>query len=146
MSKYNSYALKNMLQDEHIYIILENLGAQGIKKDSNGWRSSCPIHNSKNTTSFVYNYDKHLYYCYGDCNLDDKEGDIITLVKKVQKCDFDNAIKLICEWSKIDIKLIEDSEDWILEEFKIKLDNILNINNEKINFQGDKKEIGRAHV
>ena len=120
---YNSYALKSLLQEEHIFSILESLGARGIRKDSNGFRSSCPIHKSNGTTVFVLNPDTKLYCCYGECIDDEKDGDIIKLVECSNKCTFDDAIKFICDISGIDIKTIEDNnEEWLLNQ----LDNTLN--------------------
>lgn len=107
-------------------MVLENLGVHGLKKDSNGFRCSCPIHGSKNSTGFVLNPYSHLYNCYGECNIEHKDGDIIKLVSLVQKCAYDESVKLICEWTNIDIKIIENSDDWLLEELRNNIDNLLN--------------------
>jgi DNA primase len=127
---YNAFALKSLLKKEHIITILEELGAHSINpRDSNGIRSSCPIHQSRGGTVFTFNPTKGLYICYGDCNDRDKEGDVVTLVQKVQKCSFDSAIEYICEVLSFDIKKFEDSEDWILDELINRLDGILIQNN-----------------
>lgn len=123
---YNSYALKKILTKEHAILILEKLGAHGINpRDINGIRSSCPIHKSKGNTVFVYNDVKHLYNCYGECEYDEKDGDIIKLVQVVEKCNYDSAIEYICDIAGIDKKIIQSSEEWLLEETKVKLDTIL---------------------
>lgn len=122
---YNAYALKSLLQKEHIVSVLDGLGAHGINdRDPNGIRSSCPIHQSSGTTVFVYSDDKHLYNCYGECTFEEKDGDIIKLVQVVQKCTFDDACELICEWAGIDSKLVQDSDEWVLEELQIQIDNL----------------------
>lgn len=123
---YNSYILKKLLLKEHIVDILDALGAHGINpRDSNGIRCSCPIHGSSNATSFAYNPEFHLYNCYSSCDDASKEGDIIKLVQLCQNCSFESSIEFICETAGIDIKLVEDSEEYLLEDTKIKIDNIL---------------------
>jgi DNA primase len=105
---------------------LEALGAHGINpRDPNGIRCSCPIHQSSGSTVFTFNPHKGLYICYGECNDKDKEGDIVSLIQRVQKCSFDSAIEYGCEVLEWDIKTFEDSEDWILDELKAKLDGLL---------------------
>jgi DNA primase len=132
---FNSYAIKALLDDDKIRIILENLGANGIYKDSNGLRSSCPIHHSKANTVFVYNIDKNLYCCYGECTYEEKDGDIFKLVQIIEKCNFDDAASLICEWTNIDKNLVQDSDEWLLEELKIKMDNLLMDSSPKIDIE-----------
>lgn len=123
---YNAYALKSLIKKEHIIILLEALGAHGINpRDTNGIRCSCPIHGSSGSTVFTYNPSKHLYICYGECNDEQKEGDFITLVQHIQKCEFDEAVEYICEACEIDIKLIQSSEEFALEDLKNKIDDIL---------------------
>jgi DNA primase len=123
---YNAFALKALLKKEHIIDLLEALGAHGINpRDPNGIRCSCPIHQSSGSTVFTYNPFKQLYICYGECNEKDKEGDIVSLIQRVQKCSFDSAVEYACEILEWDIKLFEDSEDWILDELKAKIEGIL---------------------
>lgn len=125
MSNYNSIALKSILQKEDIFNILEYLKAHGISIDNNGLRSSCPIHGSKSSSVFVYNTDTHLYHCYGECIPGEESGDIITLVKNVEKCSYPNAIEIICDICNIDVNKIKDSEEWLLDQLNITLDNLL---------------------
>lgn len=131
---YNSYMLKQLVTKEHIIELLSALGAHGINsRDSNGIRSSCPIHQSNGSTVFTYNPERHIYVCYGDCNESHKEGDFISLVKNCQSCDYDSAIEYICEVCNIDIKLIQSSAEFMLEEIKLRIGGILTeISNDKI--------------
>lgn len=123
---YNSYLLKPLITKDHIIQLLEALGAHGINpRDSNGIRSSCPIHGSSGNTTFTYNLDKHLYVCYGECLDEQKEGDFITLTQHIQNCEYDEAVEYICEVCGIDIKLIQSSEEFMLEELHLKIDGIL---------------------
>lgn len=122
---YSPIALKKLLTEDKIQIILESLGAQGITKDSNGFRSSCPIHKSKGTTTFVLNPILMSYNCYGECIEKEKAGDIINLVEYSQKCSYTTAVEFICEACEIDTNLLEDNGEFLLEELKIKIDHIL---------------------
>lgn len=140
---YNAFGLKKLLTKDHIVTILENLGASGVNpRDPNGIRSSCPIHGSKGNTVFVYNPNLQLYNCYGECSHEHKDGDIIKLVQLVQKCTYDAAIPLICEWSDIDIKLVEDSSDWILEEINTSIELLLSEASNKIKDSEQEWEYG----
>lgn len=135
---YNATHLKEILKKDDIINILESLGSHGINpRDSNGIRSSCPIHKSKGNTVFTYNTDKHLYCCYGECNEDEKEGDIITLVMNCQKCNYTSAFEYICDVCNLDINLFKNNEEFILEELRLNLNSILGIyddnNNEENN-------------
>lgn len=122
---YNGYMLKSLMDKENIYVLLQELGAHSIKPESNGLRSSCPIHQSSGGTVFTYNPQLHLYCCYGECKEHEKEGDFITMVMHCQKCSFDDACIFICEVCGIDIKLIEDNEEFMLEDLKNRIDSIL---------------------
>lgn len=122
---YNPITLKKLMTEDKIQILLESLGAQGISKDSNGYRSSCPIHGGSNITSFVLSPDKLAYNCYSSCNDKENAGDIINLVEHSQKCSYTSAVEYICEVCEIDINLLEDNGEFLLEELKLKLDHIL---------------------
>jgi DNA primase len=122
---YNIFGLKSMLTKEHVVSILEGIGAHGVNpRDPNGIRSSCPIHKSNGATVFVYNPEIHTYNCYGECSDKEKSGDVVAMVQAAENCTFDDAVKIICEYSGLDIKLFEDSADWLLEELKNKIDHI----------------------
>lgn len=123
---YNPNALKKLITKEHVGMLLESLGAHGIDmKDSNGIRSSCPIHHSSGSTVFVYNTDRHVYICYGECDDKKKEGDLINLVEHAQNLSYSNAVEYIAESCGIDINLLEDNAEFTLEELKLKIDLIL---------------------
>lgn len=122
---YNPVILKKLITKEHVFMLLESLGAHGISPDPNGIRSSCPIHNSNGTSTFTYNPDMHVYICYGECNDNEKEGDLINLVEHSQKCSYSTAVEYIAEVCGIDINLLEDNAEYLLEELKLKIDHIL---------------------
>jgi DNA primase len=122
---YNPIALKKLMTEDKIYVLLESLGANGLMRDSNGFRCSCPIHKGSNNTSFVLNPNKLAYNCYGSCNDKEKAGDIINLVEHSQKCSYTSAIEYICEVCEIDINLLQDNGEFLLEELKLKIDHIL---------------------
>jgi DNA primase len=123
---YNPIILKKLITKEHVMMLLESLGAHGIDgRDSNGIRSSCPIHNSNGTTAFTYNIEKNVYICYGECDDDKKEGDLINLVEHAQNLSYTNAVEYIAEACEIDLNLLEDNGEFLLEELKLKIDHIL---------------------
>jgi DNA primase len=122
---YSPVALKKLMTEDKIQMLLESLGAQGISKDSNGFRSSCPIHHSKGITAFVLSPTKMAYTCYGECDDRKKDGDIINLVEHAQNLSYTNAVEFICDACEIDINLLEDNGEFLLEELKIKIDHIL---------------------
>lgn len=122
---YNPILLKKLITKEHVFTLLESLGAHGIAPDSNGIRSSCPIHGSSGTTTFTFNTDKMVYICYGECDDSKKEGDLINLVEHSQNCSYSSAVEYICGACEIDINLLEDSAEFLLEELKLKIDHIL---------------------
>lgn len=122
---YNPIILKKLMTEDKIQALLESLGANGIIRDSNGFRSSCPIHHSKGTTAFVLNPNKMAYTCYGECDDNKKDGDIINLVEHSQNISYTSAVEYICESCEIDINLLEDNGEFLLEELKLKIDHLL---------------------
>lgn len=61
----------------------------GIKfKNRNGkeWQACCPFHKDKNPSC---SFSKRLYYCFS-CG---ENGDVISLVQKLDNCNFQEAIK-----------------------------------------------------
>lgn len=123
---YNPNILKKLVNKDHVVTLLESLGAHSINpRDPNGIRSSCPIHHSSGGTVFMYNPDKHVYTCYGECNEKHKDGDLINLVQHSQNCSYEIAVEYICEVCGIDIKLLENDAEFLLEELKLKIDFIL---------------------
>jgi DNA primase len=126
---YNPKILKKLVKKESVIQILESLGAHGINpRDPNGIRSSCPIHGSSGTTVFTYNPDKHLYVCYGDCDSNKNEGDLINLVEHAQNVSYSEAIEYMAEVTGLDLSLLKNNEEFLLEDLKMKLDDILNEN------------------
>lgn len=122
---YNPVILKKLITKEHMFALLEALGSHSVTPDPNGIRCSCPIHSSNGGTVFTYNPDRHVYICYGECNDNEKEGDLINLVEHANKSGYEEAVEYICEVCEIDISLLEDNGEYILEELKLKLDNLL---------------------
>lgn len=47
-------------------MLLEALGAKGIRQTPRGLRSTCPIHDGQNTTSFWFNTDEMSWYCFSE--------------------------------------------------------------------------------
>ena len=135
---YNPIILKKLITKEHVITLLESLGVHAINpRDPNGIRSSCPIHQSNGATAFMYNPDKHVYICYGECDDNKKEGDLINLVEHSQSISYSNAVEYICEVCEIDINLLEDNGEFLLEELKLKLDHLLTENSDEDSLEED---------
>jgi len=95
--------------------ILEHYKFNNIKIYGNTIRAACKIHNGNNPTAFVVNLDNNLWYCHtGDCG----GGDVFTLVEKLERVSFKQAVKIIAEILSIDIANMDIAErqlDYIKE-------------------------------
>jgi DNA primase len=138
LSNYNPKILKKLVKKENVIQILESLGAHGINpRDPNGIRSSCPIHGSAGPTVFTYNPDKHLYVCYGDCDDNKKEGDLINLVEHSQNMSYSEAVEYMAEVTGLDLSLLKNNEEFLFEDLKMKLDDLLNENLDEESIEED---------
>ena len=80
--------------------ILEHYNAKGIAHYGDFIRCCCPIHNGDNPTAFVMNTEKGLWSCKtNDCG----DGDIFTLVEKMEDMNFPQAVQKVAEILGIDI-------------------------------------------
>ncbi len=69
---------------------IENYLPRGLQKFGNKHRCSCPLHNEKEPSFYVYKKN-NSFYCFG-CK---EGGDVITLVQKLNGFDFISAVKYI---------------------------------------------------
>ena len=58
---------------------------------------SCPFHDDKTPSFFVYTTDNH-YYCFG-CH---EHGDVITFVRKIKNLKFKMAVRILYRYSQQD--------------------------------------------
>lgn len=100
--------------------ILDYYNAKGIAHYGDFIRCCCPIHNGDNPTAFVMNTEKGLWSCKtNDCG----DGDIFTLVEKMEDMNFPQAVQKVAEILGIDINNMvivqrKDSYQKELEEFR----------------------------
>lgn len=96
-----------------IQLIKDNLDVESILKhyefdnitaSGNYIRSCCKIHDGGNSTAFVINYDEGLWSCHtGDCG----NGDIFTLVQKLEGITFPFAVHKVAEILGLDLGDLE---------------------------------------
>lgn len=106
--------LNELLKTDNIIKLLTHYGATKIKTEGNSIRSTCPLHNGDNPSSFVWNLENNLWYCFTDCN---QGGDIFTFISiKLDlsvRHDFHKILDIICSIlglskESIDLKGIQD--------------------------------------
>lgn len=61
-----------------------------LKKSGKNFTASCPFHEEKSPSFFVYPEDK-TYHCYG-CQ---KHGDIFTFIQEIEHTDFKGALQIL---------------------------------------------------
>lgn len=73
---------------KHQVSIIDVLGARGLldglHRRGNRWTGPCPIHRGDNTTAFVVDGTKNLWYCFSGCA---RGGDVIELVRLLDGVD-----------------------------------------------------------
>lgn len=90
--KGNDFSIEE-LRNKDIVIVAESLGIV-LKNSSNLMTGLCPLHEEKTPSFTIYpgqRPNKNSFYCFG-CN---EGGDVITLVMKVKKINFIQALKYL---------------------------------------------------
>lgn len=87
--------------------------------DVNGDKCACPIH-GENTPSLQIYEDTNSWYCWGACA---EGGDEIEFVKKIDKVDFPEAVKKICEILDITKEELMESKDKEKVVTKVSVEN-----------------------
>ncbi|MCD7728590.1 MAG: DNA primase [Clostridia bacterium] len=107
------------------------------KKGGTYW-ACCPFHHEK-TASFHVDEGRQFYHCFG-CGV---SGNVITLVKEMENCDFVDAVKLLADRAKLPIpQTAYDNERTVA--LKKKRDTILKILNDCAHFYLDNLNSGKA--
>lgn len=83
-----------------------------IHHDSDGEiRGPCAIHGGDNISAFCFRKEHNRFYCYTHgCHLDtdgEVNNDVITLIMKVRKCSFMEAVTYLCELTGFDLNTVE---------------------------------------
>ncbi|MCD8373206.1 MAG: DNA primase [Clostridia bacterium] len=107
------------------------------KKGGTYW-ACCPFHHEK-TASFHVDEGRQFYHCFG-CSA---SGNVITLVKEMENCDFVDAVKILAERAKLTIpQKAYDNEQTVA--LKKKRDTILKILNDSAHFYLNNLNSGKA--
>ena len=119
--------LQSIIQSIDVSKLLEHYNFKPHEEDDELFRSACKIHNGDNPTSFVINKESTLWYCHTGCG----GGDVFTLVQKMEKCSFTDAIAFIVKFYNLDFSDIAIQEllranqkelhDWMEYNKKLKL-------------------------
>ena len=85
------------------------------------YNSNCPFHEER-TPSFVIFPDTQTWRCFGACV---EGGDVISFVMKIEKIDFQQAIKLLADSAGIEVPRYNNVEENV---------ELYNINESAYNF------------
>lgn len=92
-------------------------GVKGITKTKDGFRCSCPLHNSNNKTTFGWNDKDKFWYCF----VENIGGNIVTFVKYYYNLHtLDEAIKKTASILNINTNGLESGIGELLERVEIK--------------------------
>lgn len=83
--KFDANAIK---QANDIVVVIEHY--TNLKKAGRNFNGSCPLHNDRHPSLFVYP-DQQSWHCY-QCN---QGGDVITFIQYAEKCDFKQAVAIL---------------------------------------------------
>lgn len=97
-------------------ILLKYYDFDKVRREGSIIRACCKIHGGDNPTSFVVNEENKLFYCHTSCG----GGDAFTLVQRIEKIDFPQAVRKLAELFNVDITHLHIMERKIeyMEEIK----------------------------
>lgn len=107
-------------------ILITSLGFNIYYDNSDEIRAACAIHGGDNKTGFCFKKSSRRFYCFTHgCDTDpsgEVNNDIISLVMKVNKCSFVDAVKFLSELTGFDVDLgkIDPLEEKKLRVYKDK--------------------------
>lgn len=71
---------------EEVFIdVLKRHGAKNLRREGDGYRSTCPIHGGDNDTAFSFNPNNMLFNCFTECG----GGDCFDLIAMLNDIDID---------------------------------------------------------
>jgi DNA primase len=89
--------------------LLAALGFSVYYENNDEIRGPCAIHGGDNKTGFSFRKEHKRFYCYTHgCEIDESgevNNDIISLVMKVNKCSFVEAVRFLGELTGFDVEL-----------------------------------------
>lgn len=107
-------------------ILITSLGFNIYYDNSDEIRAACAIHGGDNKTGFCFKKSSRRFYCFTHgCDTDSNgevNNDIISLVMKVNKCSFMDAVKFLSELTgfNVDLGKIDPLEEKKLYAYKDK--------------------------
>lgn len=145
--------LKSYITKENIEVILHEYGVRTITQHGDTLRCACPIHQSKNESTFMWKLSNNSWCCY-------KErigGDIYHFIAHMEDLDLKKDFHIIVqkiadklgvdikglEIGEIDLKQRKDTNDWLSYVLNNKKENAKEFN---INTLGELKQIKRYRM
>ena len=100
-------AVETILKKADMIMLLEHYEFEKISINGNIARACCKIHGGNNPSGFVVDLDTTLYFCHtGDCG----GGDVFTLVEKMEKLPFSQAVGWLSTFFDVNIDGLEIKE------------------------------------
>lgn len=104
--------IKSSINKNVIQLVLDKTGAKNISdNNTDAFRSTCPLHGGDNPTSFLWNYENGLWFCFTQCS---RGGDIFDFVAIYKNLNIDSqfreVVRTTAELCEIDISNLELGE------------------------------------
>lgn len=105
----NTEYLKSLVDSE---TLLLSLGFHIYRETQDEIRAPCAIHGGDNRTAFLFKKQSKRFYCFTHkCELNEfgsVDNDVVSLIMKVNRCSFHEAISFLCLLTGIDISEVSD--------------------------------------
>ena len=87
-----SFTQSKMTEDQ-VRQIVESLGLEVQSETDTNLLVFCPFHSNTHSAALSVSKESGVFYCFGaGCN---EKGNIITLIRRVSKCSYFAALRLI---------------------------------------------------
>lgn len=113
-------AVEYLKANADVYMLLQYYNTQSISRSGRDIRCCCPIHRGNNSTAFVFNTSRNLWFCHTGCQ---EGGDIYDLVMKMESVSFEESVQRVATILNIDISemeitlradsLVRETKQWI---------------------------------
>lgn len=105
MSTIQIETLKGLVDPSQLIV---SLGFSVFYDNEDEIRAPCIIHGGDNKTAFCFRKDSSRFYCFTHgCEVGpdgETDNDIISLVMRVKRCSFPDAVRFLCDLTGFDIK------------------------------------------
>ena len=97
MAKWVDFRL--IKQKITIPMVLEHYGILNqFKQSSKGYRGPCPVHGGKPEHSNQFHFDDHKWKCFGGCDMNQIDGNVLGLVAAKENISLREAALKIADW------------------------------------------------